>query len=102
MLKLLSLQGQLHPFAVLRAAELRKWVDEGAYRSILEGDYPRRGAEDEASVSDDAREAARSYKQTIDESADALLRVIKAVGEEAASVGQRVADRMRGDSSDGG
>ena len=65
-LKLLSLQGQLHPFAVLRAAELRKWVEEGTYRSILEGDYPRRGTEDEASVSDEAREAAQSYKDTID------------------------------------
>lgn len=97
-LKVLSLQGQLHPFAVLRAAALRKWVDEGAYRSILEGDYPRRGAEDEPSVSDEAREAAQSYKETIDESADALMRLVRAIGEEAANVGQRVADRMRGTS----
>lgn len=94
-LKLLSLQGQLHPFAVLRAAELRKWVDDGDYRTILEGNYPRRGSEDEASVSDDAKEAARSYKQTIDESADAFLRVLRVIGEEAANVGQRVADRVR-------
>ena len=94
-LKLLSLQGQLHPFAVIRAAELRKWVDDGDYRSILEGNYPRRGDEDDQSVSDDAREAARSYKQTIDESADAFLRVLRVIGEEAANVGQRVADRVR-------
>jgi Zn-dependent protease with chaperone function len=94
-LKLLSLQGQTHPFAVLRAAELRKWIDDGDYRTILEGNYPRRGNEDEPSVSDEAREAARSYKQTIDESADAFLRVVKVIGEEAANVGQRVADRIR-------
>jgi hypothetical protein len=94
-LKLLSLQGQLHPFAVLRAAELRKWVEDGDYRTILEGNYPRRGNEDEPSVSDEAREAARSYKQTIDESADAFLRVVKVIGEEAANVGHRVADRIR-------
>ena len=94
-LKLLSLQGQLHPFAVIRAAELRKWVEDGDYRSILDGNYPRRGNEDEPSVSDDARDAARSYKQTIDESADAFLRVLRVIGEEAASVGQRVADRVR-------
>ena len=97
-LKLLSLQGQRHPFAVLRAAELRKWVDDGAYQAILAGDYPRRGGEDEASISDEAREAARSYRQTVDESADALLRVLRAIGEEAASVGQRVADRVRRES----
>lgn len=96
-LKLLSLQGQLHPFAALRAAELRKWVDDGDYRSILSGQYPRRGSEDEASVSDEAREAARSYKQTVDESADSLMRVLRAIGDEAMSVGQRVADRVRGE-----
>ena len=94
-LKLLSLQGQLHPFAVLRAAQLRKWVDEGDYRAILEGQYPRRGQEDEPSVSDEARDAARSYKQAVDESADALMKVLRVIGEEAATVGQRVADRVR-------
>jgi hypothetical protein len=94
-LKLLSLQGQLHPFAVLRAAELRRWVDDGAYAAILAGDYPRRGSEEEASVSEDARDAARSYKRTMDESADALLRMLRSVGEEAASVAERVAERMR-------
>jgi Zn-dependent protease with chaperone function len=93
-LKLLSLQGQLHPFAVLRAAELQRWIDDGSYRTILGGDYPRRGEENDASVGDDAREAAKSYKQTMDESADALMGVLRSIGEEAASVGQRVADRL--------
>ena len=100
-LKLLSLQGQLHPFAVLRAAELRKWVDSGAYRQILDGDYPRRDTEGEPSVREEAREAARSYMQTMDESADAFLKVLRAVGDEAVGVGQRIADRIRGDRSDG-
>jgi Zn-dependent protease with chaperone function len=93
-LKLLSLQGQLHPFAVLRAAELQRWIDDGSYRTILAGEYPRRGEENDASVGDDAREAAKSYKQTMDESADALMGVLRSLGEEAASVGQRVADRL--------
>ncbi|HEX3824776.1 MAG TPA: M48 family metallopeptidase [Mycobacteriales bacterium] len=93
-LKLLSLQGQLHPFAVLRAADLRRWVDDGSYQAILDGDYPRRGEEHDASVGDDAREAAKSYKQTMDESADALMGLLRGLGEEAASVGQRVADRI--------
>ena len=99
-LKLLSLQGQLHPFAVLRAAELRRWVDDGHYQRVLDGDYPRRGGEDEASVGDDARDAARSYKQTMDDSADALIGLIRSIGEEAVSVGQRVADRMRSNRPD--
>jgi hypothetical protein len=53
-------------------------------------------------VSDEAREAAQSYKDTIDESADALMRLVRAIGEEAVTVGQRVADRMRGGSTNGG
>ena len=99
-LKLLSLQGQLHPFAALRAAELRRWIDDGDYQAILAGEYPRRGNEDETSVGDEARDAARSYKRTVDESADALLRVLRVIGEEAATVGQRVADRVRGEAPD--
>ena len=42
------------------AAELRKWVEGGDYQRILGGDYPRRGQEHEASVGDDARDAAKS------------------------------------------
>jgi Zn-dependent protease with chaperone function len=99
-LKLLSLQGQLHPFAVLRAAELRKWIDDGSYQRILGGDYPRRGEEQEASVGADAKDAARSYRQTMDESADALLNVLRTIGDEAANVGQRVADRFRPSTSE--
>ena len=33
---------QAHPFAVVRAAELRRWVDSGEYTQILGGTYPRR------------------------------------------------------------
>jgi Zn-dependent protease with chaperone function len=93
-LKLLSLVGQRHPFAVLRAADLRRWIDDGSYQRILGGDYPRRGEETEASVGDDARDAARSYKQTMDDSADAFLGLLRNIGEEAASVGLRVAERI--------
>lgn len=93
-LKLLSLQGQLHPFAVLRAAELQRWIDAGSYQQILGGDYPRRGEEADASVGDDAREAAKSYKQTMDESGDALMALLRNIGGEAVSAGQRVAERI--------
>ncbi len=41
-LKLLLIEEQSHPFAVLRAAELRRWVDSGEYTQILGGAYPRR------------------------------------------------------------
>ena len=36
-LKLLLIEEQSHPFAVVRAAELRRWVDSGEYTAILGG-----------------------------------------------------------------
>ena len=43
LIKLALLQQQSHPFAVVRATELRRWIDSGAYTLVLGGDYPRRG-----------------------------------------------------------
>jgi hypothetical protein len=40
-LKLLMLEGRSHPFAVVRAAELRRWVDSGEYNRVLAGEYAR-------------------------------------------------------------
>lgn len=74
-LKLLLIENQTHPFAVVRAAELRRWVDSGDYTAILAGDYPRRGDDDTATVTDAAREAARSYGETFAQSQDAVGRL---------------------------
>ena len=46
LIKLLQMQGTTHPFAVIRFAELDRWVAEGEYQDILAGHYPRR--EDDA------------------------------------------------------
>lgn len=59
--KVLNLLGQRHPFAVLRLTELKTWVDAGAYQSILDGDYVRRGQEPDDTAAD-FQEAADSYK----------------------------------------
>src|SRR5580700_8926573 len=40
-LKILQLQGNTHPFAVVRFAEIDHWYSSGAYQRILDGDYPR-------------------------------------------------------------
>ena len=83
-LKLLNTEKTTHPFAVVRAAELRRWIDSGEYRRIVDGDYPHRGDDHTASFSDSAREAARSYKKRIDESTDPLVTTVRNLG---ASVG---------------
>jgi Zn-dependent protease with chaperone function len=74
-LKLLLIENQTHPFAVVRAAELRRWVDSGEYTAALTGDFPRRGDDDTAKVTDAAREAARSYTETFAQSQDAVGRM---------------------------
>ncbi len=93
-LKILNLQGHSHPFAVLRAAQLRRWVDSGEYDAILGGTYPRRGEDRASSVTDEAAAAAQSYRERINESADPLFGLLKDLGETAAGAGERLFDRF--------
>jgi len=75
-LKLLLVENQTHPFAVVRAAELRRWVDSGEYTHFLAGAYPRRDDDAAAGVSDAARQAAASYADTFRSSQDAVGRLV--------------------------
>jgi hypothetical protein len=76
-LKLLLVEAKSHPFAVVRAKELRTWVDSGRYTAVLTGDYPRRADDDEADVSQAAQEAARFYSEKFRQSQDALTKVVR-------------------------
>jgi len=75
-LKLMLVENQSHPFAVVRAAELRRWVDSGKYTQILSGAYPLREDDAAASMSDSAREAAQSYTEWFRSTQDALGRFV--------------------------
>jgi Zn-dependent protease with chaperone function len=72
LLRLLLVETRTHPFAVVRARELRRWVDSGAYTAILAGSYPRREDDADAELSDAAREAAQSYSESFRNTQDAL------------------------------
>ncbi|MCG8469278.1 MAG: M48 family metallopeptidase [Gemmatimonadetes bacterium] len=61
--KVLNILGQTHPFAVMRVAELREWIDSGAYDKILDGDYQRRDEKDDRPYREDLKEAMRGYKE---------------------------------------
>jgi hypothetical protein len=76
-LKLLLVEAQSHPFAVVRASELRKWVDSGKYTAILAGDYPRRAGDADADMSEAAQEAARSYAEKFRQSQDAVTKLVR-------------------------
>src|SRR4051794_37164231 len=84
------------PFPVARAAELQKWVDAGDYARILGGDYPRRGGDGDASVTEDVKAAAASYRDTFRESSDPLVTLVRRVGGGAADLAGSAARGARG------
>jgi Zn-dependent protease with chaperone function len=112
LLKLLNLELQSHPFSVLRAAALTKWVDTGAYGAIMGGDYPRRADDDNARLHEDVGAAARHYKDGFDQSDDPLIRGIReglggivdgmgqAATSAAESVGRKITEWRRGSKAD--
>jgi len=59
--KLLNVLGATHPFAVVRVAELKMWLESGRYEEILAGDYLRRDEEDPRPYREDLKEAAKGY-----------------------------------------
>lgn len=76
-LKLLLVEARSHPFAVVRATELRRWVDSGSYTAVLSGDYPRREDDGTAGVTEAAQEAARGYAEKFRHSQDALVQLLR-------------------------
>ncbi|WP_040768127.1 M48 family metallopeptidase [Tsukamurella sp. 1534] len=96
-LKLLNLELRSHPFSVLRAADLNRWVERGDYGRILAGEYPRREDDDSASAAEEFRTAARGYKENFDASADPLITTLRDYGSSAVNtVGQGVTDVATG------
>ena len=75
-LKIQLVENQSHPYSVVRAIELRNWVDSGAYTAILGGQYPRRDEDAAAGVSEAAKEAAASYSQQFGSMQDAAGKLV--------------------------
>ncbi len=76
--KLLNTVGMTHPFHTLRAAELQKWIDDGAYDRIINGDYVHRGQEEEdRPLRPDLTEAAKYYAQEAKDTASDMVDAAK-------------------------
>lgn len=60
--KVLNLLGTTHPFHVLRAAEVRDWIEKGEYDRIMRGEYRRRG-EAPSSYREDIAAATQAYRE---------------------------------------
>lgn len=82
-----------HPVPVARASELRRWVDSGEYARILGGDYPRRDSDGDASVADDVKAAANSYRESFNNSQDPLVGLLRKLGD---GVGDLAGSAARG------
>jgi len=94
-LKILQLQGNTHPFAVIRFSELDHWATHGEYERILGGDYPRRDNDTSASVGEEVRNAARAYQDSWNRSQDPLIGIFRGVAESAARAGGGLFDRLQ-------
>lgn len=91
-LKLLQVLPQTHPFAVVRVAQLKKWAESEEYRSILAGAYPRRGDDPDTSVGAQWKAAADSYSQSVKESKDPLMGLLRDVAGGVGTVGEKLRD----------
>ncbi len=91
-----------HPVPVARAAELRRWVDSGEYARIVEGDYPRRDGDGNASVTDDVKAAASHYRESFATSEDPLVGLLRKVGGGAADLAGSAARGARNWASNAG
>ena len=96
-LKLLLIEARSHPFAVVRAAELRRWVESGEYTRFLAGDYPRRDSDADARMSEAAAAAARSYSETFRQSQDAVGKLVHDAAGFLGSAKLWLDDRLRRD-----
>ena len=103
-LKIMQLQGNTHPFAVVRFAELDYWATHGEYERILGGDYPRREDDGSASVGEEVRNAAKSYQESWNRSQDPLIGIFRGVAETGARAAGGLFDRLqkRGPGGPGG
>src|SRR6266851_9858966 len=90
LLKLLQIQGTTHPFAVVRFAELDRWVADGEYATILDGNYPRREDDADASISEEIKAAAKSYQDSWSRSSDPFIGMVKGAAETAAVGAERL------------
>ncbi|MER6342979.1 M48 family metallopeptidase [Streptomyces sp. NPDC001595] len=89
-LKILNVLPRSHPFATVRAAELKKWAATRDHQRLMDGHYPRRGEDRDAKVSDGLRESAAHYASEVRGSKDPLMKLVTDIAGGAGDLGGRV------------
>ncbi|WNI15469.1 M48 family metallopeptidase [Actinacidiphila sp. ITFR-21] len=95
-LKILNVLPRSHPFTTVRAAELRRWAASRDYQRLMDGHYPRRSEDKDASVGETLKESAQHYADTVKQSKDPLIGLIRDLSNGAGGLGGRLRDRFTG------
>ncbi|MEU0657938.1 M48 family metallopeptidase [Streptomyces lavendulocolor] len=97
-LKILNVLPRSHPFTTVRAAELKKWAESRDHQRIMDGHYPRRSEDKDASVTDSFRESASHYADSVRSSKDPLMKLVGDIAGGAGDLGGKLRDRFAGSS----
>lgn len=100
LIKTLTLLNQRHPFPVLRLRELDRWIEDGSYAAILNGEYPKRADDPERDPGGYWREAMSSYAEGARSTAEPVGRWFKEKGEGAGKAASSAWDWIRGREND--
>ena len=80
----------------MRAAELKKWAASRDYQRIMDGHYPRRTEDKDASVSESFRGSASHYAETVRTSKDPLMKLVGDIAGGAGDLGGKLRDKFTG------
>ncbi|HEY4319880.1 MAG TPA: M48 family metallopeptidase [Gemmatimonadales bacterium] len=95
--KLMNTLALTHPMNVVRAGEIQKWVQSGAYDRIVAGEYTRRGSEaSDRPLSDDMREAGKYYRDEFSEFAGEVRNAAKRAAGRARDAFNDARDKQAG------
>ncbi|GHF42479.1 MULTISPECIES: M48 family metallopeptidase [Streptomyces] len=92
-LKIMNVLPRSHPFATVRAAELKKWAESRDFQRIMDGHYPRRSEDKDTSVTDSFKESASHYAESVKASKDPLMGFVRDVAGGVGDLGGKLFGR---------
>lgn len=99
-LKIMNVLPRSHPFTAVRASELKKWAESRDFQRIMDGHYDRREDDRQTSVTDSLRESAGHYTDTVKNSKDPLMGLVRDIADGAGDLGGRLRSTFTGKNPD--
>jgi len=87
--KVLNTVWTSHPFPVIRLKELRNWIAAGEYSKIIDGDYKRRG-NNQNTAAEDIKGGFEFYRDETVKEIDPVMQVARNLGDGIAKIGDDV------------